>query len=103
MTKRFHLYRNLKTGTEGEDVKKLQDWLNTVNLAYGFSERYPDGVPVNGKFQTFILSVFYHEYLNWSGYPVNHVYDNEIHQYLCTDVNLALQNLGDYGTTWAAN
>ena len=102
MTKRFYLYRTLKTGMEGEDVKKLQNWLNTVNLAYSFSKLFPNGVPVNGKFQTFILSVFYHEYLDFAGYPINHVYDKEIHDWLCYDVNMALTCLGDYGTRWVA-
>jgi hypothetical protein len=85
---------------QGEDVKKLQLWLNTINLAYGFSNFYPDGVPENGKFQHFILTPFYHEYLEWSGYEKNHVYDWDIHSYACTDVNLALQQLGDNGTKW---
>jgi hypothetical protein len=100
MTRRFALTRVLKAGMQGEDVKKLQRWLNTINLAYGFSNFYPDGVPENGKFQTFILLPFYHEYLQWSGYPIDHDYDWEVHSYACTDVNLALQQLGDYGTKW---
>ncbi|HEX8249678.1 MAG TPA: hypothetical protein VF599_15985 [Pyrinomonadaceae bacterium] len=99
----FHLYRTLKTGMVGEDVKKMQHWLNIVNLAYGFSDTFKDGVIENGRFTTFILTIFYHEYLEWSGYPVNHVYDQEIHSYLCTDVNLSLQQIGDASATWTAN
>ena len=100
MTKKFHLYRSLKAGMQGEDVRKLQNWLNIVNSVYSFSERYPKGVPENGIFQTFILNVFYHEFLRWIGEPVNHVYDKYIHESLCGEVNAALLNLGDSGTTW---
>jgi hypothetical protein len=100
MIKKFQLFRNLKAGMSGEDVKKLQLWLNTVNSAYSFSQHYPDGIPISGLFQTFILNIFYHEYLKWSDYPVSHIYDKEIHSYLCTDVNLALKKMGSNAVTW---
>ena len=103
MTRNFHLFRNLKTGMYGEDVRKLQHWLNIVNSVYGFSKTYKSGVNEDGRFSTFWLTGFLHEYLEWSGYPINHIYDDEIHKYLCTDVNLALQQLGDTTVTWTAN
>jgi hypothetical protein len=90
MTKKFILTRTLKPGMQGEDVRKLQNWLNIVNSDCGFSKAFPKGVPENGKFQTFILSIFYHEFLRHLGIPVSHVYDKEIHELLCKHVNSVL-------------
>ena len=90
MIKRFILTRSLKVGMKGEDVKTLQKWLNIVNTSFKFSECFKEGIPENGQFQTFFLGIFYHEYLRHIGQPINHVYDQEIHEILCKHVNSVL-------------
>ena len=95
----FKLKRTLTAGMDGEDVKKLQHWLNIVQLAYNFSN-FSDGIPEDGHFSRFITNGFYHSFLDMVGYPINHVYDTQIHEELCYHVNMALEALGNYQDTW---
>ena len=98
--KTFKLTRNLKAGMTGEDVKKFQHWLNIVQLAYNFSKSYTDGINETGHFSIFITNIFYHRFLEMIGYPINHIYDKEIHEELCYHVNMALKSLGNHQDTW---
>lgn len=105
LKKTFRLSRTLKVGMEGEDVKKFQKWLNIVNLSYGFSKLFPDGIAENGRFTTFITLAFYHEWSRWSmDEQVRHTYDKDAHEWLCLDVNMGMQNmLNDFGTKWVTS
>lgn len=97
----FKLTRVLKAGMTGEDVRKFQHWLNIVQLAYNFSPTsFTDGITENGQFTSFVTTIFYHRFLDMAGYPINHVYDAEIHEWLCYNVNMALEVLGDTRDTW---
>ena len=97
----FRLKRCLTPGAYGDDVKKVQVWLNLVQLAYSFSDSYYDGIPEDGHFTRFITNYFYNRYLDMAGFERNHVYDAEIHEQLCYDVNMALQCIGETRDTWA--